>query len=29
MYERAGFAVVARRQANKVTRVRPIVRLAL
>jgi GNAT superfamily N-acetyltransferase len=29
MFERAGFAVVARRRANKVTRVRPIVRLAL
>lgn len=29
MFERAGFSVVARRQANSTTRPRPIVRLAL
>ena len=29
MFERAGFTVVARRQANAATRLRPIVRLAL
>jgi hypothetical protein len=29
MFERAGFEVVARRQANATTRVRPIVRRAI